>query len=116
MRSTNGGATWSAPLRVNDDPGDNDQFFSDLAVNSHGEIMAIWYDKRRDPDNVAMTVFSAVSTDGGVSFGPNIAVTQGTFPPAVGYDPVLNPIYMGDYIDIKAGQDANGRTSSFFLA
>jgi hypothetical protein len=116
VRSTNGGATWSSPLRLNDDPGDNDQFFPDIAVNSSGRIMAIWYDKRRDPNNVAMTVYSAVSTDGGISFGPNIAVTPATFPPAVGYDPVLNRIYMGDYLDIKAGANASGRTSSFFLA
>ena len=116
IRSTTGGATWSSPLRVNDDPGDNDQFFPDIAVNSDGTIMAIWYDKRRDPNNLAMTVYSARSTDGGVSFGPNQAVTPGTFPPAVGYDPVINRIYMGDYIDIKAGADTGGRTSSFFLA
>ena len=78
--------------------------------------MAIWYDKRRDPNNLEMTIYSAISSDGGVSFGPNQAVTPGTFPPAVGYDPVINRIYMGDYIDIKAGADTGGRTSSFFLA
>ena len=116
VRSINGGATWSSPLRLNDDPGDNDQFFSDLAVNSDGTILAIWYDKRRDPRNLEMTVFSSVSTDGGISFGPNQAVTSGTFPPAVGYDPVLNRVYMGDYIDIKAGVNNSGRTSDFFLA
>jgi hypothetical protein len=40
------------------------------AVNCDGTIVAIRYDKRRDPSNVEMTVFSAVSTDGGISFGP----------------------------------------------
>ena len=116
VRSTNGGATWSSPLRLNDDPGDNDQFFPDLAVSADGTIRAIWYDKRRDPNNIDMTVFTAVSTDGGLSFGPNQAVTPATFPPAVGYDPVINRIYMGDYIDIKAGANSSGRTSDFFLA
>jgi hypothetical protein len=79
-------------------------------------IRVFWYDKRRDPNNIAMTLYSALSNDGGLSFGPNIAVTPGTFPPAVGYDPVINRIYMGDYIDIKAGMSATGRTSGFFLA
>ena len=116
IRSTDGGATWSVPLRVNDDAGNNDQFFPDVAVNSDGIIRLIWYDKRRDPNNIGMTVFTAVSTDGGISFGPNIAITPGTFAPAVGYDPILNPVYMGDYIDIKAGMGANGRTSEFYLA
>src|SRR5262249_52437573 len=29
-RSTDGGALWSVPIRVNDDPGTNDQFFPDI--------------------------------------------------------------------------------------
>jgi hypothetical protein len=116
VRSADGGATWSSALRVNDDPGNNDQFFPDLAVNSDGAVRIFWYDKRQDPNNVAMTVYTAVSQNGGRSFGPNQAVTPGTFPPAVGYDPVLITDYMGDYIDIKAGMTATGRTSDFFLA
>jgi hypothetical protein len=71
-------------------------FFPDLAVNSAGVIRVFRYDKRRDPNNIAMTVYSALSDDGGLSFKPNIAVTPGTFPPAVGYDPVINRIYMGE--------------------
>src|SRR5439155_970657 len=42
-RSTDGGATWSSPLRVNDDPGNADQWFPDLAVNREGVIRAFWY-------------------------------------------------------------------------
>jgi hypothetical protein len=116
VRSTTGGATWSVPVRVNDDPGNNDQFFPDLAVNSEGDIRIYWYDKRRDPNNLAMTLYTSTSSDGGLTFRPNQPLINETFLPAVGYDPVLNVAYMGDYIDIKAGLDASGRTADFLLA
>jgi hypothetical protein len=29
---------------------------------------------------------------------------------------VLNRVYIGDYIDIKSGANASGRTADFFLA
>jgi len=115
-RSANGGATWSNPIRVNHDPGTNDQFFPDIAVNRQGIIEAIWYDRRLDPSNLRIDVFKAQSLDGGLSFGPNHRLTLTSFLPAVGYDPLLNPVYMGDYIDIKADTTSDGTGFNFFLA
>jgi hypothetical protein len=69
----------------------------------------MWYDKRTDPDNLRIGVYTISSTDGGVSFSPNQKVINETFDPAVGYDPFLAPTYMGDYIDIKAAITATGR-------
>ena len=111
VRSTDGGATWSAPVRINTDSGTNDQFFPTLAVDASGLLRIVWYDKRTDPNNLAIGVYTVSSSDGGRSFSPNQKVTNETFEPAVGYDPILNPVYMGDYIDIKAGVTANGRTN-----
>ena len=77
-RSTDGGATWSAPAVVNDDtPGvGNDQFFPWLAVDpTDGSINVSFYDTRNDPTHVSTDVFYARSTDGGISFGPNVRVT-----------------------------------------
>ncbi len=117
-RSTDGGALWSAPIRVNDDPGTNDQFFPDIAVNRQGVIEAIWYHRRLDPQNLKIDVFKAQSVDGGLSFGPNHRVTLESFFPAVGYDPVFvaTPTAMGDYIDVKADTRPDGRGFNFFLA
>ncbi len=111
IRSTDGGVNWSAPMRINTDPGTNDQFFPTIAVDGTGLLRVVWYDKRTDPDNVRIGVYTATSSDGGASFSANHTVTNETFDPAVGYDPVLNPVYMGDYIDIKAGLTASGRTN-----
>jgi hypothetical protein len=116
-RSINGGASWSLPIRVNDDFGNKDQFFPDVAVNSAGVIRVFWYDKRNDPGNLRMTLFTAISTNGGVSFHSNEQLINASFLPGVGYDPVLNPTYMGDYIDIKAGLNILGnRTAQFLMA
>jgi hypothetical protein len=115
-RSTNGGATWSTPIRVNDDHTDNDQFFPDIAVNAQGVIEVVWYDQRRDPQNLRIDVYEARSFDGGVSFGPNQKVTLGSAVPAVGFDPAINPNYMGDYLDIKAIMTPAGPGSEFLLS
>jgi hypothetical protein len=111
--SNDGGQTWSIPLRVNDDSTTNDQFFPAVAVNGQGVIQVMWYDRRLDPNNILIDVFSATSTNDGVSFHSNHRVTTVSSPPAVGYDPVLNPFYMGDYIDVKAMTGAHSRGSQF---
>ena len=77
-RSVDGGSTWSAPLRVNDDtPGvANDQFNQWLAVDpTDGSVHMSWNDTRNDPTHVSTDVFYAVSTNGGRNFGSNIKVT-----------------------------------------
>ena len=78
-RSTDGGMTWSAPVRVNADPtgSANDQFNQWLAVDpTDGSISVSFYDTRNDPTHVSTDVFVARSTDGGVTFGANIQVTS----------------------------------------
>ncbi len=77
-RSTDGGATWSAPLRVNDDPAGvaNDQFNQWLAVDpSDGSVNLSWNDTRNDPAHLSTDIFYARSTDGGLSFTKNTQVT-----------------------------------------
>src|ERR1051326_3443991 len=63
------GQSWSAPVRVNNDPIHNgtDQFFQWMAVDPQsGAVNLIFYDRRRD--NLATTVTLARSTDGGKTF------------------------------------------------
>src|SRR5713226_8679564 len=77
-RSTDGGATWSPPLRVNDDPGGvaNDQFNQWLAVDpSDGSVNLSWNDTRNDPAHLSTDIFYARSTDGGLSVTKNVQVT-----------------------------------------
>jgi hypothetical protein len=76
--SDDGGLTWSAPRRVNDDAGTNSQLLPWLDVDqATGGVCVVWYDARNDPGNKKVEVFSAGSTDGGVTIDPNKQVSSG---------------------------------------
>ncbi len=97
-KSTDGGASWNPPIRLNDDTTSNDQFFPWLAVSS-GRLSADFYDRRLDPANHLMDVFYTQSTDGGASFTPNARITDVSSNP----DAVLfsgGQSFIGDYIGI----------------
>ena len=52
-RSTNNGATWSAPVKVNDDGlANRTQFHPFLQVDqSNGSVVVVWHDARNDTNN-----------------------------------------------------------------
>ncbi|MGA8808286.1 MAG: carboxypeptidase regulatory-like domain-containing protein, partial [Thermoanaerobaculia bacterium] len=78
IRSTNGGTSWSSRLKVNDDNFGATQFFPWLAVDqSDGTVNVSWYDSRLDPLNRKTQMVYARSSNGGVSFEPNILVEDG---------------------------------------
>ncbi|HMO39353.1 MAG TPA: T9SS type A sorting domain-containing protein [Saprospiraceae bacterium] len=75
-RSTDGGATWSAAIVLNDN-NDNDthQFFPSLAVNDAGIVVTTWYDRRGDVNNRMTNYYMTLSRDGGLTFEPNVAIS-----------------------------------------
>ena len=90
-RSTNRGATWTPPQRVNDDPVHDgaDQFLQWMAVDpGDGSINVQYYDRRDDPASLLTRVTLARSTDGGRQFS-NYAWTDGAF--------ATNGAFLGDY-------------------
>jgi hypothetical protein len=97
-RSTDGGQTFSAPQRINDDPVNPNKWhwFGTLAVAPNGRIDSVWFDTRNATNNTDSQLFYSYSTDGGVTWAPNVPVS-GAFTPFEGY-PVQNKI--GDYITI----------------
>jgi hypothetical protein len=73
------GTTWGAPQRLVDPAkfGTVDHFNQWLAVDpSDGSINVSFYDTRIDPSRVKTEVFYARSTDGAVSFAPNVQVAN----------------------------------------
>ncbi|HEX9058171.1 MAG TPA: sialidase family protein [Ktedonobacterales bacterium] len=78
-RSHDAGATWSAQMRVNDDPTGvaNDQFNQWLAVDSAtGAVNLSWNDTRNDPTHLSTDIFYTRSIDGGQTFTSNVQVTS----------------------------------------
>jgi hypothetical protein len=77
IRSTDGGATWSAPLRINDDPvGTNAwQWFGTLSVAPNGRLDVIWNDTREGPDYHWSRVRYSYSVDDGVSWAASVPIT-----------------------------------------
>lgn len=80
ITSTDGGATWSDPTRVNDDPPGKQQFFTWMAVDqSTGHLHCVFYDRRNHSDH-ATDVVVAHSKDGGKTWNNQI-VSESSFTP-----------------------------------
>jgi hypothetical protein len=78
--SDDSGTTWSARVRVNDDPVGNgkSQFLPRIALDqTTGYIAVSFYDCRNSAGNNTTEFWAAVSTNGGASFLPNVKVSAG---------------------------------------
>ena len=103
-RSTDGGLSFSAPIRINDDANHQSKWhwFGTLSVAPNGRIDVVWYDTRNAANNIDSQLFYSYSTDGGLTWVPNVAVSD-AFDPHAGYP---NNTKIGDYITIVS--DATG--------
>lgn len=114
VSSTDGGSTWSSPLKVNDDITLHDQWQPAIAITPDGsEICVAWYDRRLDPANTLIDRFGVtgiVSASGAISFEANVRLTDQSFPAVIGVDPLVNSTYMGDYDQITASDTHFGVT------
>jgi hypothetical protein len=93
-RSTNGGRTWSAPVRVNDDVSTTAwQWFGTMSVAPSGRIDVVWLDTRDNPGSINSSLYYTYSTNAGLTWSPNVRLSQ-SFDPHAGW-PQQNK--MGDY-------------------
>jgi hypothetical protein len=108
--SDDDGATWSPPVRLNDDPGTNSQFLPRIALDqSTGFLAVTWHDSRKDhgqghggdtngtPNDDAQ-YWGTVSLDRGETFGKNFQISGGTSNAGQAFDGVD----YGDYSALTA--------------
>ena len=103
-RSTDGGLTFSAPTgsMMIQSIITSGTIFGTLSVAPNGRIDVVWLDTRNAANNIDSQLFYSYSTDGGLTWAPNIAVSN-SFNPQAGF-PQNQKI--GDYITIVS--DATG--------
>ena len=85
-RSPDGGRSWNAVQRLNDDPvGDGkNQYLPVLRVAPNGRVDAVFEDRRNDPDNVKNDVYYAYSNDGGATWSPNVRLSSANSDTTIG--------------------------------
>jgi hypothetical protein len=74
VRSSDGGATWSPPARVDDRPKGSLGGPNRIAADSAGNLFCAWRDKRTG----SFHIWSSVSTDRGATWSQNVQVDDDT--------------------------------------
>jgi hypothetical protein len=93
-KSQDGGDTWSAPIRVNDDPPGKHQFLTWVDIDqTNGNLYFVFYDRRDYTDHLTDT-YMAWSSNGGITF-ENFKVSSSPFYPN-------QNVFMGDYNNVSA--------------
>ena len=98
IRSEDGGQSWSAPIRINQDATNTNawQWFGMMDVAPDGRIDVLWNDTRSDPGGHDSVLYYTFSTDHGLSWSDEQAISP-AFDPHLGYPQQQK---MGDYYDM----------------
>lgn len=94
MKSTDGGDSWSDPVKVNQDDSKHHQFFTWMDIDqSTGYLYFVYYDRRNQTDTQT-DVYMSASLDGGQNFTDS-RISNSSFTP--------NPdFFFGDYLNVAA--------------
>jgi hypothetical protein len=119
-QSTDGGLTWSAPIKVNQTPtnipsADQQAFTPQVAVAANGEIGVSYYDFRNNTGGPALLTdyWIAFSSPGvSLSFGNEQRLTATSFNSELA--PFAGGLMIGDYEGLVAGGASFNTFSSFF--
>lgn len=91
--SSNGGATWAKKF-VAPATATHDQFFPWVNVSKNGLVGVSWMDRRDDASNINYEAFSAVSMNGGASYGTNLKLSAA---PSNPFNDGFGGFFIGDY-------------------
>jgi hypothetical protein len=76
IRSVNKGVSWSAPVRVNDDPVSGAfHWFGTMSVAPNGRIDVVWNDSRHSGVGYLSELYYSFSADTGITWSPNVPLS-----------------------------------------
>ncbi len=101
VKSTNSGATWSAPVIASDQPTGVSVVNPAIAVTPDGRtVSTVFMDKRNAPDGHSfIDIYAANSFDGGLTWQPNVRLTEMSSDIRLG-PPTSRGVMLGDYMGI----------------
>ena len=104
IRSTDGGFTFGAPVKLNTDATTRPQWQANLSVSPAGTLLAVWYDARESTSctegNSAVPCYrmwANKSNDGGATWQGDMEFSDVVTPLAAEQDPNIFSNYAGDY-------------------
>src|SRR5207237_296679 len=107
-KSTNGGASWSAPIAISDNPAGLGVFNPAINVSPDGKTLTVVFYDHRDnqASNTLVNVYLAQSFDGGATWQPNMRLTS------VSTDASIAPLtsdgfMLGDYLGVAQSTQSN---------
>ncbi len=141
--STDNGLNWTAPVRIDKGPDTSFQIMPTATIDTVSGCIAVqYYSNRQGATNSAgdylLDVFATISTDGGVTFGPEVKINDAPFDPdtnapcrygpggcgSPGPNATSRTLRIGEYNGIATaggrvyavwtGNDANHRQQTFF--
>src|SRR5262249_54629185 len=103
VQSSDGGRTWSDPVRVSDGPNDAPAFT--VAVAASGNLVAVsYYSLQNDPQRRFLTDrYVRISTDGGATFSPSVRATPASFDIRLAAHAGAGVSFLGDYAGLASG-------------
>lgn len=107
-KSSDGGQSWSAPIRVNDNPlkDGTSQYMPRVTVSGNGRVDVVFYDRRNDARDILTDAYLATSADGGDTF-TNRRLSSESFSSEVG--PIVSELHGTDF-GTRLGIDSWGNT------
>jgi hypothetical protein len=104
IRSTDSGATFGAPFKLNSDTTTRPQWQPNISVSPSGTLFATWYDGREfgsctygNPAVPCYRMWSRKSTDNGATWQSDMALSDVASPLPAQPDATVQSTYAGDY-------------------
>jgi hypothetical protein len=119
--SDDGGQTWSSLTQVNDDDTTGIHFSPSVSVDPVGNVNVFFYDRRENPGTSTTNLYFAQSTDGGLTFAPNIRVTEvattwGSIPSDItpNFGDYITSLSVGSDVLVTWADGRNGDPDAYF--